>query len=176
VSGRAPGQFVFVPGYVDGRAPYGAWTVTRVITDERWESSADPDDDVAFLQVARPGTLTSVQQVTGGERLGTSQRPGQPVTVIGYPDDRNVPVTCQNYADAFTATQLVFRCGGYPDGTSGGPMLADVNPATGRGTVVGVIGGYQQGGWTSSVSYSARFGASITALYQAAIAGSLRPG
>jgi V8-like Glu-specific endopeptidase len=172
VSGRAPGQFVFVPGYVDGRAPYGTWTVTRVIADERWESSADPDDDVAFLQVARPGSATGVQQVTGGERLGISQPSGQLVTVIGYPDDLNVPVTCQNYADAVTPTQLVFRCGGFPDGTSGSPMLADVNPSTGRGTVVGVIGGYRQGGRTSSVSYSARFSANVTALYQAATADS----
>jgi hypothetical protein len=75
-----------------------------------------------------------VQQVAGGERLGISQRSGQLVTVIGYPNDLNVPVTCQNYADTFTATQIVFRCGGYPDGTSDGPMLADVNPVTGRGT------------------------------------------
>jgi hypothetical protein len=31
-----------------------------------------------------------------------------------------------------------------------------------------LIGGYQQGGCTSSVSYSARFSAGIAALYQAA--------
>lgn len=172
VSGRAPGRFVFVPGYVDGRAPYGAWTVRRVITDQRWDSSADPDVDVAFLQVARPGTAASVQQLTGGERLGIGQRPGQLVTVIGYPDDLNEPVTCRNYADAFTASQLVFRCGGFPDGTSGSPLLAGVNRSTGRGTVVGVIGGYQQGGLTSAVSYAARLGAGISALYRAATAGS----
>ena len=66
----------------------------------------------------------------------------------------------------------MFRCGGYPDGTSGSPLLADVNSATGLGTVVGVIGGYEQGGYTDTVSYSAQFGPEIAALYRDAIAAS----
>ena len=172
LAGRTPGRFAFVPGYGDGRAPYGVWAVTRAITGDRWISSSDPDDDVAFLQVGRPGTSDRVQNITGGERLGTGEPPGQVVTVIGYPDDLDTPVTCRNYAPAFAATQLVFRCGGYPDGTSGSPLLADVNPATGLGTVVGVIGGYQQGGYTDAVSYSAQFGPEIAALYRDATAGS----
>ena len=53
---------------------------------------------------------------------------------------------------------MEFDCGGYTNGTSGGPFLANVHPATGLGTVIGVIGGYEQGGDTPSVSYSARFG------------------
>ena len=47
-----------------------------------------------------------------------------------------------------------------------------MNPATGLGTVVGVIGGYQQGGYTDAVSYSAQFGPEIAALYRDATAGS----
>jgi hypothetical protein len=45
-----------------------------------------------------------------------------------------------------------------------------VHPATGLGTVIGVIGGYEQGGDTPSVSYSARFGSSVRALYNKAVA------
>jgi len=172
LAGHTPEGLAFVPGYDGGRAPYGVWAVTRALTDDRWTSSSEPDDDVAFLQVGRPGTSDRVQDITGGERLGTGEPPGQLVTVIGYPDDLDTPVSCRNYAPDFTATQLVFRCGGYPDGTSGGPLLADVNPATGLGTVVGVIGGYQQGGYTDAVSYSAQFGPEIAALYRDATAGS----
>jgi V8-like Glu-specific endopeptidase len=172
LAGRAPGGFAFVPGYDHGRAPYGVWAVTRAVTDDRWTSSSDPDDDVAFLQVGRPGTSDRVQDITGGERLGTGEPPGQLVTVIGYPDELDTPVSCRNYAPAFTATQLVFRCGGYPDGTSGSPLLAEVNPATGLGAVVGVIGGYQQGGSTDAVSYSAQFGPEVAALYRDATADS----
>jgi hypothetical protein len=35
--------------------------------------------------------------------------------------------------------------------------------------VIGVIGGYQQGGDTPSVSYSARFGALVADLYKTAV-------
>jgi hypothetical protein len=62
-------------------------------------------------------------------------------------------------------------CDGYADGTSGGPFLAQVSKATGRGTVIGVIGGDQQGGDTPDVSYSIRFLANVAALYQTASRG-----
>lgn len=48
-------------------------------------------------------------------------------------------------------------------------MLADVDPGTGLGTLIGVIGGYQQGGRTDAVSYAARLGATVAALYQTAL-------
>ncbi len=109
-----------------------------------------------------------MQSVTGGERVGLSQSAGQFVRVTGYPDRRSAPITCENWVSAFSPTQLRFDCAGYTNGTSGSPLLADINPTTGLGTVIGVIGGYQQGGDTDSVSYAARLGASAAALYRAA--------
>jgi hypothetical protein len=44
-----------------------------------------------------------------------------------------------------------------------------VDPSTGDGTVIGVIGGYEQGGDIASVSYSPGFGRAVQALYQTAI-------
>jgi hypothetical protein len=111
-----------------------------------------------------------VQQVTGGEDLATGWGAAHPVQVIGYPDSRQRPVTCTSRTRAFGAHQMEFDCGGYTDGTSGGPFLARVHLATGLGTVLGVIGGYQQGGNTPSVSNSARFGRAVRTLYQAAVA------
>ena len=67
-----------------------------------------------------------------------------------------------------SATQPVFRCGGYSAGTSGGPLLAHVHAATGLGTV---IGGCQQGGVTDAISYAAVLGPDIASLDWAAIAG-----
>ena len=69
-----------------------------------------------------------------------------------------------------SATQLVFRCGGYTAGTSGSPLLAHVHAATGIGYGSGDIGGYQQGGVTDAISYAAVLGPDIASLYQAAIA------
>jgi hypothetical protein len=78
---------------------------------------------------------------------------------------------CQNQIRSFSTSQLEFDCEGFTDGTSGSPFLADVNPATGSGTVVGVIGGYQQGGDSPDVSYAAAFGGSVQALYGQAVSG-----
>jgi V8-like Glu-specific endopeptidase len=168
VGGAGSSQIAFVPAYDNGRMPYGIWRVTRVIVDQSWISSANPNADVAFLTVTGPDGAR-IQDITGGERLGIGQAAGQYVRVIGYPQATNVPIRCGNLARRFSPTQLVFDCGGYTDGTSGGPLLDDVNPTTGLGTVIGVIGGYQQGGDTPSVSYAARFGALVADLYKTAV-------
>jgi V8-like Glu-specific endopeptidase len=163
------GSVVFVPGYSSGKAPYGVWTVTKVIEDQNWQSSSDPDDDFAFLVVHRAGSKATVQELVGAEALGIGEPANQKVTVTGYPSDLDTAITCDNTAVAFSATQLQFDCAGFADGTSGGPFLTNVL-STGQGVIVGVIGGYEQGGATSSVSYAARFGPSMKSLYQTAIA------
>ena len=161
----------FVPGYDAGVAPFGVWTVTRVYVDASWSASSDPDDDVAFLRVSQPGSTVPIEDVTGAEKLGTGRSARQFVEVIGYPDSSNQAIACRNRTREPMADQLEFDCGGYTDGTSGGPFLASVDPRTGRGTVIGVIGGYEQGGLTPQVSYSAMFGANVMGLYQEAVAG-----
>lgn len=168
LAGLSPSQIVFVPEYRDGAAPYGVWPVTRVVVDEAWSASASPDDDMAFLLVHQPGTKASVQSFTGGERLGFGQPPRQQVRVTGYPDNAGAPVSCLNEATPFGTVQLEFDCDGFTTGTSGSALLADVSPVTGLGTVLGIIGGYQQGGYTASVSYADRVGAVVAALYKRA--------
>lgn len=165
---KLTGPVLFVPGYANGQEPFGVWLVTRVYTDQAWESGQDPDHDVAFIRLAKAASGMPIEDVTGAEQLGTGRPPGSQVRVIGYPDDADQPVWCDSEAKSFSATQLEFDCGGYPGGTSGGPFLADVNEGSGLGTVIGVIGGYQQGGDTPDVSYSVAFGASVASLYQRA--------
>ncbi len=167
-----PTGLVFVPGYDNGTAPYGAWTVTRIFVDAAWASAADPDDDVAFLVVAQAGSNARIENVTGAEHLGIGQPATGSVRVIGYPDTRDQPISCQNRTRAFGPSEMEFDCDSYTDGTSGGPFLAGVDPATGEETVIGVIGGYQQGGDSPDVSYSARFGPQVQTLYDTATSGS----
>jgi len=166
------GAIDFVPGYDRGSAPYGVWTVTKVYLDQAWSSTSSQDDDFAFLRVSHPGSGTPIEDETGAEKLvtGTPAR-RQLVQVIGYPDGANQPVTCQSRLREPMRDQLEFDCGGYPDGTSGGPFLSQVDPSTGQGQVIGVIGGYEQGGNTPQVSYSAVLGRNAAALYRRAVAG-----
>ena len=170
VSGRNPSQIAFVPGYHDGHDPYGIWSVTRVIVDAQWRNSRNPDHDVAFLVIQRHGGTTGVERLTGGERLGTGSPGRVLVHVIGYPDGAQRPVICTSRTSSFGPHQMRFDCAGYTDGTSGGPFLARSVSATGLGTVIGVIGGYEQGGDLASVSYSPRFGRAVRDLYRTAVA------
>jgi V8-like Glu-specific endopeptidase len=175
---RRAGHVAFVPDYSAGLAPYGLWTVTRVIENEPWLASGDPDDDFAFLVVSKPGSKVSVQTLTGGEIVAVGQPPGRPAVVAGYPNVGNTTVSCTNTVTAFSATQYEFDSDGYTDGTSGSPLLIQqvavgsgaAAPAEGAAMVIGVIGGYEQGGYTASVSYAARFSDNLASLYQVAVA------
>ncbi len=175
VTHRAAGSMAFVPGYAGGHRPYGVWLVSQVISDSGWLDSGNPGHDVAFLVVHQPGNSQPIQHVTGGERLGIGWQARARVRVIGYPDATEQPVTCTNETKRFQAHEMEFDCGGYTDGTSGAPFLARPGPA-GTGTVIGVIGGYQQGGDLPAISYTIRFGQDVESLYQTAVSLAARAG
>ena len=166
------GTTVFAPAYHNGTSPYGTWTVSKVYVDQAWKSSSSQDDDFAFLQLSRPGSSTPIEDVTGAEQLATGTPAAQQlVDVIGYPDSSDQPISCQNTLKEPMSNQLEFDCGGYTNGTSGGPFLTHISSSTGQGTLVGIIGGYEQGGDIPQVSYSAVLGPNAAALYQTAVAG-----
>jgi len=177
MQGQTAGQVAFVPDYSSGQEPYGVWTVTQVIVDKNWTTSDDPDDDFAFLVVSRANSKVPVQEITGGEALGIGASAGRTVEVAGYPDSQDALLSCENTVLAYSGTQFEFDCAGFTDGTSGSPLLADgipVGPApkaarAGADVVIGVIGGYEQGGYTASVSYAARFSSRLSALYEVAL-------
>ena len=168
---ESPAGVVFVPGYRDHSAPYGIWPVERVLEDKEWANRHDPNDDFAFLVLAPLGGK-SIESVTGAEQISYDHRAGVTVRVSGYPDSESSPATCSNTLHLYSPTQFEFGCWGYTDGTSGSPMLADVSRG-GLGRVVGVIGGYEQGGNTQQISYAARLGRATKALY--ALASSITP-
>ena len=160
-------DLVFVPGYRNGDTPSGVWPLLSVTVDQSWKDSADPDMDVAFAVVQAQGGQ-QVQQVLGANRLGIDRGYDLPVRVTGYPSSGEVPITCSNTTGEQSPTQLRIDCPDYTGGTSGSPWVTDFDPATRTGTVVGVIGGYQEGGDTPDVSYSSYFGDGVQALYDRA--------
>ena len=119
----------------------------------------------------QPHDGENIQQVLGANQLGYDTGYQYLVRVTGYPSSAGAPITCANWTSRQSASQLEFDCGGFTGGTSGSPWVTGFDPRTRTGTIVGVIGGYQQGGDTPSVSYSAYFGSGIYQLYQQAIAG-----
>ena len=164
-------DIAFVPEYHDGDAPHGVWQPEHVVVDARWTSSSDPDDDVAFI-VLRPLDGRNVADVVGANRLRFDPPFGRPVRITGYPSNAEAPITCVSHATEHSPTQMRVACTGFEVGTSGSPWVDRFNSRTLQATIIGVIGGYQEGGATDDVSYSPYFGARIEALYERAVAES----
>lgn len=165
-----PLTVAYVPEYQPGQAPYGVWYPTRITIAPQWTARQDPDYDLAFLNVARPLSPVPLEQVTGAERFGGSTTGGALGVLLGYPYNTRQPVGCRAEIKRESATQLRVDCADFPTGTSGGPLLTGVDPRTGIGTLAGVIGGYQLGGYRDDVSYAAEFGPALLALYRQATA------
>jgi V8-like Glu-specific endopeptidase len=162
-------DIVFIPGYVDGSEPFGVWTVSKLVVDPHWTTESDPDYDVGFV-VLDPYDGKNIQDVLGANEIAFNAGYSNLVRVTGYPSSANAPVTCINRTSKQSATQVRFDCGGYFGGTSGSPWVTDFDPRTRTGHIVGVIGGYQEGGDTDSISYSVYLNDSIRALYEQAVA------
>ena len=162
-------DIVFIPSYRDGQEPFGVWTPAKLLVAPQWADSSDPDYDVGFV-VLQPNDGRNIEQVLGANRLMTDTGYRYLVHVTGYPDSANSPITCVNWTSRQSTTQLRFQCGGYTGGTSGSPWVTRFSARSRTGAIVGVIGGYQQGGDTEAVSYSVRLDAAILRLYQQAAA------
>ncbi|MFF4311806.1 trypsin-like peptidase domain-containing protein [Streptomyces sp. 900105755] len=157
--GEATG-LVFVPGYRDGQAPYGVWRLGKRYLPDGWAHGQSEDSDVAFAVVAeRDGKR--VEDVTGSNRFAAGVATGATaVTVTGYPDSREVPVSCTNKPVPRSVTQQRIDCPEFTGGTSGSPWV------NGDHEVVGVLGGHEQGGSTPDVSYSVVLGREAAELYK----------
>jgi hypothetical protein len=145
------------------------WAVRTITVAAGWQRSQEPDLDFAFLAVSPPpGTGRPIQSVTGGLRLGVGTGYAHPVTVIGYNATDKQPIECATDSFEFKPTQLEFYCDSFWDGTSGAPWILHLNPVTGSGTVVGDIGGYEQGGDYPWASYSPYYASPILRLFRQA--------
>jgi V8-like Glu-specific endopeptidase len=158
------GDLIFVPGYRDGKAPYGVWKVRKRFLPDGWAKGQDEDSDVAFAVVAARGGK-GVEDVVGGNRFVAGTATGATaVTITGYPNSREVPVSCTNKPTAHSATQQRIECPALSGGTSGSPWV------NGDGQVVGVLGGHEEGGSTDDISYSVVLGTEAAELYRDATA------
>jgi V8-like Glu-specific endopeptidase len=162
-------DIVFIPDYRNGQAPLGVWAVRRLLVAPGWAADANPDLDVGFV-ILESHDGQNIEDILGANRLAFDPPYQDLVRVTGYPASGDAPITCLNYTSRLSATQLRFVCGGFTGGTSGSPWVMRFDRLTRTGTIVGVIGGYQQGGYTDSVSYSAYLGLAIERLYRTAVA------
>jgi hypothetical protein len=156
-------DITFAPFYHAGISPFGDWKVTGQVFAPRWYPGGDPNSDFAFLTVNG-----DVQARAGAEQIGLSLPFPASVTVEGYSVAGGLKV-CTGKPTTIEVEhqqQLKFSCSGFLNGSSGGPFLTGVSKKSGLGTIVGVVGGYQQGGNSPDVSYSSPLSSAVMSLYE----------
>jgi hypothetical protein len=155
---------MFVPGYRDGRAPYGRFVGRTGVADATWlqndaQNSLKFDAyDQAFVVLNTDAAGRRLQDVTGAaQRIGFDAPGGKPADEFGYPRAASDPA--REGLPEYTGARLAYCAGptrqypgtaDFPEpkgewgnpcvmggGSSGGPRIAGFDPATGLGTVVG---------------------------------------
>ena len=155
----------YVPGYHEGKQPYGVWPVRTITVASGWKLAHDPDLDFAFLTLAPLGGRP-IQARTGGLTIGFTRWYSEKIEAIGHNDSEAEPIRCATRSFRFRTGQLEFYCHGFWTGTSGGPWIIGYDAKNGTGIVFGVIGGYELGGDYEWASYSAYFGSAAKILYE----------
>jgi V8-like Glu-specific endopeptidase len=131
-------DWVFVPGYHDGQAPYGKWTATRTLTTAQWEAHEDINYDVGIAAVG-PLDGRTLTSVVGGQGIAFNQQRHRRMYAFGYPAeapyDGSKLVYCSGTAkdDPHKTQDLGLTCD-MTAGSSGGPWFLGFDEKTGTGT------------------------------------------
>lgn len=171
-------NWVFVPGFRDGRMPYGEYTARRFFVAPRWTgpSGGSEQYDVAFVRIT-PATLyggsgpaSPPPGLPVGFAASQDAAPADRVYVFGYP---SLPPYAGLHPDycagpATMADGSMRTACGMTAGDSGGPWLARFSPVPGTGTVV-AVSTYKVSD-NLSVLYGALLGPQARSLYSRASA------
>jgi V8-like Glu-specific endopeptidase len=130
--GGAMKSLLFVPGYVDGRKPYGSYPARSVGVAEAWTKNEDRRADYAFVALARDEQGRHVQDVVGARRAIFGRGPAGPRTALGYPYAKPYDGETLQYCEARATRVSDERLRGgselkpcrMTNGASGGPWYA----------------------------------------------------
>ncbi|QCR19447.1 trypsin-like serine peptidase [Agrococcus sp. SGAir0287] len=125
--GAFASEFIFVPAYQNGSAPYGQWPAVELVAPTQWTNGGDIDYDTGFAVVATQGGRT-LSATVGASGVSFNQSTGLSYTLYGYPA-----------ASPFTGETLQ-RCAGSasPDRLGG---------TTSQGVSCDMTGGSSGGPW-----------------------------
>ncbi|MEV8284322.1 trypsin-like serine peptidase [Streptomyces niveus] len=140
--GSSPGNtntaMVFVPGYHQGKMPYGTFAVRTAATPRTWEN--DSVNDISALTVDADKKGRKLTDVVGGQAIAFNRALGGTVSALGYsatrPQRGEELLRCVGRTKKEHGTQVI-PCD-LTGGASGGPWLAGFRTTTGKGTLVSV--------------------------------------
>ncbi|MEV5320219.1 peptidase [Streptomyces sp. NPDC052687] len=135
-------NWVFVPAYDNGNAPYGQWTATKTLTTPQWEASEDINHDIGAAVVA-PLNGQRLTSVVGAQGIQFNGGYNKPMYAFGFPAaspyDGSKLIYCSgNSSRDFLLSQDHSLACNMTGGSSGGPWFTGFSEATGQGLQVSV--------------------------------------
>ena len=135
-------NWVFVPAYSNGSAPYGQWTASKTLTTPQWEASEDINYDVGAAVVAPLGGQ-KLTAVTGAQGIQFNGGYNKAMYAFGFPAaspyDGSKLVYCSgNSSKDFLFSQDHSLGCNMTGGSSGGPWFTGFSESAGTGLQVSV--------------------------------------
>ncbi|MFJ6480677.1 MULTISPECIES: trypsin-like serine peptidase [unclassified Streptomyces] len=135
-------NWVFVPAYNNGSAPYGQWSATKTFATDQWAASEDMNMDVGLAVVA-PLNGQTLSQAVGAQGIAFNGGYNKKMYAFGFPaaapyDGTKLVYCSGNSGKDFLLTKDHGLGCNMTGGSSGGPWFQDFNEATGLGTQVSV--------------------------------------
>lgn len=130
-------DWVFVPGYTDGDAPFGEWPAVSTHATPQWEATEDMNYDVGAAKVAETGG-ERLTEVVGSQGVAFNTGYDLDAYAFGYPAadpyDGETFIYCSGttFQDPLLTTAHGLACD-MTGGSSGGPWLIDFDEDTGTG-------------------------------------------
>ncbi len=125
-------NFVFVPAYRDGTAPYGSFAATQLLTSDSWALAGEFGVDVGAAVPATNGAGQTLSEAVVERPIAFNTTPNQAYDVYGYPA-----------AKRFSGNRL------YLCKTAWSRNDSSATPAT-MGVPCNMTGGSSGGGWVTS--------------------------
>ncbi|GAA4068430.1 peptidase [Streptomyces shaanxiensis] len=163
-------NWVFVPGYHDGQAPYGRWSASKTLSTPQWTASEDINYDVGAAVVA-PLDGKLLTDVVGGQGLAFNTGYNLRMYAFGFPaaapydGEKFIYCSGNTNRDFLLSNDHGMNCN-MTGGSSGGPWFTQFNESTGTG-LLSSVNSFKYN-FLPNRMYGPYFGADAQNLYQTA--------
>ncbi|MFD7408943.1 trypsin-like serine peptidase [Streptomyces sp. NPDC059866] len=163
-------NWVFVPGYHDGQAPYGRWAAAKTLSTPQWTDSEDINYDIGAAVVA-PLDGKKLTDVVGGQGLAFNTGYNKAMYAFGFPaaapydGEKFIYCSGTTYRDFLLSGDHGLTCD-MTGGSSGGPWFTQFDESTGTG-LQSSVNSFKYN-FLPTAMYGPYFGADAQNLYQTA--------
>ncbi|MFC7329481.1 trypsin-like serine peptidase [Marinactinospora rubrisoli] len=164
-------NWTFVPGYDNGRRPYGSFVAREMLVPQEWSKSADDSFDFGMAVLHTGSEGGHVADHTGSQPIAFAPAGERRLYAFGYPSSGSFDGRRLHYCAGTTTpdrsgtTATGMRCR-MTEGSSGGPWFRDFDPGTGSGTIMSVISFKYAN--DAGTQYGPRLGAAARKVYDRA--------